>query len=212
MTPEYDPYHFREPNLAPTAVKRQHYVPQGYLKRFTAEDGLITVFQPDNASQFRTGVGNVALETYFYDLRYEQQRLSTESWFALEIEGPFWPLLDRLCDDPTSLASMTEEEETVMGRYIASQRLRVPRRREYIERTRQKFRAWVAELLGSAMKKSIAEDEIDSHMAENATLPWLRSKRTYQVGEAMSAELGEITGDARILMAKPWRIGRTHCD
>jgi hypothetical protein len=63
-------------------------------------------------------------------------------------------------------------------------------------------------MLSSAMRRLVTTDEIDEHMRDNTTIPWLRHERTYQAGEAMSVELGEITGDARMIIAKPWRIGR----
>jgi hypothetical protein len=208
MTQDYDPYPFKEPNLAATDVKRQHYVPQRYLKQFAIGE-RIDVLEVEGGGRFTTSVANVAVESYYYDLRYEQEKLSTEAWFAREIEEPFWPLMDRLRSTPATMLDLTEDEQTVVARYLAAQRLRVPNRREYIERTRAKFREWAAGLVSNARGRKIEVEQLDEHLADNPTIPWLRSDRAYQFGEAMSTELGEVTGDARVLMAKPWRIGRT---
>jgi hypothetical protein len=126
--PEYDPYHFREANLAPTDVKRQHYVPRHYLEAF-ADAGQVSVFDLDTDTGYVTNTINAGVETFFYDLRYEQESLSTESWFANEIEKPFWPLLARLRACPDDLLRLSDTEEVTVGRYLAAQRLRVPKRR-----------------------------------------------------------------------------------
>jgi hypothetical protein len=203
MTGSYDPYHFREPNLSDTGVKRQHYVPRRYLNTFANEEA-IQVFDRENQLTFTTSTQNAAVESFFYDLRYEEEKLSTENWFANSVEGPFWPVYDALLADPANIEALSERDEYVIGRFVAAQRLRVPHRRVYVIETRTKFREWAAELITNAIGESASAEDIDAYLADNGTIPWLRSNRTFQPGEAMSAELGEIQGDANILLAKDW--------
>jgi hypothetical protein len=49
-------------------VKNQHYVPQFYLKAFSANGNSVFVFDKVQQRSFRTAVANVANEQRFYDL------------------------------------------------------------------------------------------------------------------------------------------------
>jgi Protein of unknown function (DUF4238) len=59
---------WNEPNLAPTQVKRQHYIPRMYLKAFTGADGKIHAVDLDEDTDFRTSVEKVAVRNYFNDV------------------------------------------------------------------------------------------------------------------------------------------------
>ncbi|HHV62087.1 MAG TPA: DUF4238 domain-containing protein [Firmicutes bacterium] len=48
-------------------VKRQHYVPQFYLRKFTDNNGGLYVFDKWTGRSFKTTTENVANERYFYD-------------------------------------------------------------------------------------------------------------------------------------------------
>jgi hypothetical protein len=60
-----------EGKKAVARVKKQHYVPQFYLRRFTDERGLVHVFDKFTTQGFKTPVANVASETGFYDIPRE---------------------------------------------------------------------------------------------------------------------------------------------
>jgi len=49
-------------------TKNQHYVPQFYLKNFSADDKTIWVYDKSSKKSFRTGVANIAAERFFYDV------------------------------------------------------------------------------------------------------------------------------------------------
>jgi hypothetical protein len=49
-------------------VKKQHYVPQYYLRQFADDNGLTHVYDKFQQSQFRANIRDVASDTYFYDL------------------------------------------------------------------------------------------------------------------------------------------------
>jgi len=51
--------------------KKQHYVPQSYLKRFSTDGRSVFVFDKFKRRVFRTNVSNVASERYFYDFPVE---------------------------------------------------------------------------------------------------------------------------------------------
>jgi hypothetical protein len=48
-------------------TKKQHYVPQFYLRRFAAENGELFVFDKFTGKVFQSNVKDVAQERYFYD-------------------------------------------------------------------------------------------------------------------------------------------------
>jgi hypothetical protein len=57
---------WNEPNLGPTKVKRQHYVPQLFLRAFSLDD-KIRVVDLNEGREYRTSIANVAVESHFYD-------------------------------------------------------------------------------------------------------------------------------------------------
>ncbi len=63
------------------AKKRQHYVQQSYLDRFTDDNGQVWAYSKTDAKRFRTRPGNVAAETYFYDLPGDEQPLEDRQIF-----------------------------------------------------------------------------------------------------------------------------------
>jgi len=49
-------------------AKKQHYVPQFYLKRFTQDGKQLFVFDKFARTTFKSNISNVASERYFYDI------------------------------------------------------------------------------------------------------------------------------------------------
>ncbi len=69
---------WNEPNLSPTNVKRQHYVPQLLLRAF-AVDGKVRVVDIDSeGKEYKTSTANIAVEKHFYDMNLANIRVSTE--------------------------------------------------------------------------------------------------------------------------------------
>ena len=111
----------QEPNLSKTGVKRQHYIPQMYLRPF-AVNGKIRVIDLDGGKrEYKTSVGNVAVEGHFYNVNVEDLRLSTEDWLA-ELEGAAVPVLNKLIENPPSILSLSLEEELITSRFITALR------------------------------------------------------------------------------------------
>jgi len=71
--------YWKEPNLAPTNVVRQHTAARMYLSHF-AVDGRIAVYDFDEDRQFDASVNDVAVQTGFYDVNVGRRKLSTETW------------------------------------------------------------------------------------------------------------------------------------
>jgi len=69
-------------------VKREHYVPQSYLRGFTENGRQLLVFDKSTQEPFYTSVSKIASERYFYDLSESQE---LERAFAnLDGDYPHW--------------------------------------------------------------------------------------------------------------------------
>ncbi len=116
---------WNEPNLSTTEAQIQHFVPRMFLKFFTGTDGLLRVFDLESNNEFRTSLGNAAVERGFNDILVDDRILSTETWLS-ELEGTTSPILEGLINDPDHLTSLSEEEEMALARFIAALRFRTP--------------------------------------------------------------------------------------
>lgn len=54
-----------------TLVKKQHYVPQFYLRQFTSNGEQLSVYDKFQQKAFRSNIRDVASSSYFYDLSLE---------------------------------------------------------------------------------------------------------------------------------------------
>ncbi len=92
---------WNEPNLSPTNVRRQHYVPQVLLCAF-AVDGKVRVVDLEiEGKEYKTSTANIAVEKNFYDINLADIRVSTEDWLA-QLEGDAALVIKKLVDDPDS--------------------------------------------------------------------------------------------------------------
>lgn len=80
------PKFWDEPNLSPTNVKRQHYVPQVLLRAFAVEGKVRVVDLDSEGKEYKTSNANIAVEKHFYDMNLTDIRVSTEDWLA-QLEG-----------------------------------------------------------------------------------------------------------------------------
>jgi len=129
---------WNEPNLGPTETKRQHYVPQFYLRPFAGQDGNIRVADLEGRSEYRTSIKNVAVETHFYDLEVEGLSVSLEGWLA-RLEGEATPVIRRLIADPESIGSLSLIDELSFGRFLAALKFRTPAYREWEDNVSSSF-------------------------------------------------------------------------
>jgi len=78
--------------------KRHHILPRKYQAGFAGPDGRVWVFDRRRGSIACENPENVAVEKHFYrsDTANAPDPTSMESFLANHIEGPFWPVLERL--------------------------------------------------------------------------------------------------------------------
>lgn len=76
-------------------TKRQHYVPEVYLRAWSDEKGKLVVYNKENGSHIKPNVDNICLEKYYYGdpVAPPNNELERKFW---EYEGAFGPTRDFL--------------------------------------------------------------------------------------------------------------------
>ncbi|MHB1004928.1 MAG: DUF4238 domain-containing protein [Chloroflexota bacterium] len=205
-----DRFRWNEPILAPTDVKRQHYVPRTYLRPFCGTDGNIRVVELQGIGrEYRTSVDNVAVETKYNNLETDIGHVSTESWLS-EVEDLAAPVLRRLIDEPNNIVGLSDEEEIHLARFIAALRFRVPQFRNWSKQLRADILGQVKEFTHTWLENQLEEDEARATWEVWEDKPdewWFHEDKPVQPGETTTYMLGEVLGYANLLRAMPWRIG-----
>ena len=161
-------------------TKKQHYVPQCYLKRWDFS-GAHQVYVYDKVQdKYRiNNVEDIASERYFYDLNksdrfssslleelrentflsgYLSQEQSIEHFFDEEIEKPFSTLLSKITAKVPTLTPwhikncyfINEEEKKEFSVYLAFQFLRTKKARQVIGDTCNLINQWLSDSKSSA--------------------------------------------------------------
>jgi hypothetical protein len=209
MPPEPEDYrHFKEPNLRVPTADRQHYVPRLYLGNFIGEGG-IAVNDLQTGRCFTTSVGNVAVESGFYNLQAEELTVSTEDWLA-DVEAAAAPILRRLVTDPGSLLALSDEEQNHFARYMAAQRFRVPAFRDFERATRSHLLQQLKPMARKFLERKLPAARVRKVWREWEKMPdewWLQEDAPFQDADACAYMLEEVQGWANLLLAMSWRLG-----
>lgn len=98
-------------------AKKQHYVPQSYLRGFAEDGEHLFVFDKSTKTSFGTSVSRIASEKYFYDLSESQ---SIEEGLA-KLDGvyPYWR--DSIVKTVKNGKRITLEHQAKLAFFIAMQ-------------------------------------------------------------------------------------------
>jgi len=198
-----------EPNLSKTEVKRQHYIPQMYLRPF-AVDGKIRVVDLDGGKrEYKTSVGNVAVESHFYNVNVEDLRLSTEDWLA-ELECAAVPVFNKLIENPESILSLSLEEELIISRFITALRFRTPAFQDWNKRLTTSILTQIRNMAKDQIFHMKSRKEANAIWEEIKNKPdhwWMNEEKPVQPSETTAYMLSQVHGFANLIRAAPWRIG-----
>lgn len=200
--------YWKEPNLAPTDVVRQHTVARMYLAHF-AIDGRVPVCDFEEDRQFDASVNDVAVRTGFYDVCVGRQKLSTESWLAT-IEGVASAIIRRLVANPDELLTLSNEDEEALSRFICAQMFRVQAFRDSDAAMRQQVLDHVKKMGRAFLERTETPDDAEEIWRAWMTKPdewFLHEEEPYQPAGTAAFMLGEVPGYSNLLRAMPWRIG-----
>jgi len=133
-----------------TKSKRQHYVPQFYLREFARErkgKPQVFCFDKKKAVSFLTAVDNVAAESYFYDIGEEQ---GAEKVFS-ELEGRMSKSYKFLLES-SDVGDLPANVKVAISVMIATQHLRTKDFREVIKESSEY-------VLRLAKQKGVSKDD-----------------------------------------------------
>jgi len=200
--------YWKEPNLAPTNVVRQHTAARMYLSHF-AVDGHIAVYDFDKDRQFDASVNDVAVQTGFYNVYVGRRKLSTETWLSA-IEGAASAIIRRVVGSPNELLALPAADEEALSRFICAQMFRVQAFRDRDAAMRQQLLDRVKEAGRAFLERTETPEDAEKIWAAWATKPdewFLREEEPYQPAKTATFMLSEVQGFANALRQMPWRIG-----
>jgi hypothetical protein len=198
-------------NIGPTEAIDQHYVPRFYLKRFADGRGRLPALDLSTGRAFLSAPGRAAKKQGFNDFDIESIRVSTESWLG-GLEADAAPLIARLVENPASLTSLSVDEERVLARFIAAQRLRVPSQRDFLDNTRERLVTHIKEMARAHLHHTLESQQAEEVWADWAVRPdewWLQADEPIQAAETVAYLLSGLEGLSNLFRALPWRIGQT---
>ncbi len=202
---------WNEPNLAPTEARRQHYVPESYLRAFLGPDGKVRVIDLMEGREYRTSPDNAAVESGYYDIKTEIGTLSAESWLA-RIESRAGPVIRKLTDDPSTITTLPDEEEMRLARFLAALRFRGPWFRKLSGSLDRQVVGFSKKIAKGYLFNTEAADKAEAIWDEWSKKPdewWLASEEPVQQAQTTAGLLSEVQGFANLLRAMPWRAGLT---
>ena len=98
-------------------VKREHYVPQSYLRGFAEDGEHLFVFDKSTKTSFGTSVSRVAAEKYFYDI--SESQVIEEDLAKLDGVYPYWR--DCIVETLESGKRINLEHQAQLAFFIAMQ-------------------------------------------------------------------------------------------
>ncbi len=204
----FDSHRWNEPILGETRTKRQHFVPRMYLKPFTRQNGKIRVVDLQEKREYATSIGNVAVETRFYDVDLEGQHFSAEDWLAV-LESEASSVLRLLLDDPASIEGLTDEQENALSRFIAALSIRTPSKRQEMDDTLDSVFSQIEQNLESQFVNRFGEAQGRSMFEKWQAKPFHEryGEREPTQPASTSFLLTEVQGFANLLRGAPWRLG-----
>lgn len=112
--------------MAGNLIKRQHFVPRTYLKRFARQDGqeFLICALPNSATEknkiFEVNIKNIGLEKDFYTLpgETETQKMAIEKFYAEEFEQHYTSIYNILVD--SNKTEITSEERKLIISTVVS--------------------------------------------------------------------------------------------
>lgn len=148
------------------ATKKQHYVPQLYLRKFANSDEQLYVYEKDQRMSHPSNVVDIAQKRYFYDFPQSILDAFAQSEEAKKadpelvkkaldpqlvehelgrIESDFVPILDEMVDLISRGKWIKDEHRFKTAHFMAVQALRTAEFRQQLSEIMGKFGAWLGD-------------------------------------------------------------------
>ena len=140
--------------MSPQKTKKQHYVPQNYLRRFVDANNKLFVFDKIQEKTYSASVGDVAQERYFYDIPVEALVPgSTDEYFDPQmmekefarIEGHFRIEVDALLNN--THRGITQQQRSTIAFFIMIQMIRTREFRSTMMDSYTHMGQWAGEMI-----------------------------------------------------------------
>jgi hypothetical protein len=144
-------------------VKREHFIPEFYLKMFCSENDQLWVYDKFTKRVFKTNVANIASESYFYDLpdsaMTENIDKQTVEAILSRMEDNFKNTLDEMLDLISTKRRITRNQKRTLAFHLAIQYLRTSEhRRQYVESSEKMAHVLLTEM-ATASRLDISMDD-----------------------------------------------------
>ena len=206
-------FRWNERTLGTTEVRRQHYVPQFYLRAFVSEDRQISAWDFDTVKGFTTSTANVAVESGYYDVSFGEVKLSAEDWLA-EVEANAAPIIRGLITEPCHVEELDDTEALHLARFMGALIVRGPAFREMGDRIEEEMVGHAKEMTKSMLFGGTLIEGLEREDAaelwtvwEQKPNDWWLGREEQPAGLGAARMLGETQGWANLILAKPWRVG-----
>jgi len=199
----------REPNLAPTKVARPHTVARLHLRGF-ALGKMLPTCDMDTGDERSFSVKSATVRKNYYNVKVAGTPLSPETWLS-QIEDRAAPLLRDVAADPTRVMMLSEEEEMLVARYVATQRFRVPSHVKSVRAGVHSMANSVRSLELDILEKLTSAGKfagLQAEWARKSDEDLLEIKEPLDDAELTVDLLGLLPAWTAWLMAMPWRTGR----
>lgn len=186
-------------------AKKQHYVPQFYLKNFTQDGEHLFVYDKIRRESFKTNLSNVASGSYFYDI--PQEAIETvkdpvdpqiiEKTLA-KYEAHFASALDTMLRTIRWTGRINHEQKSAMAFFMAIQFLRTRESRTYYMEIIRKGMKAVAGIVAKSKRPDLSIDDIKVDVSE---------KSGWAMQAKMLFSLDDVRLFAQALNNHIWLIG-----
>jgi hypothetical protein len=194
------------------AKDNHHYIPQGYLRRFSIEGEKSLIWEYDKelvaVSKVPRSIRHICSIRHYYAQESETGEIdkgSLEDAFANNIESPYFHLLDRLAKNLASPVSVTGEEKALIAYFISTAFTRGPSYREGIKQFHERIAKYSAEIL---IDQQMDKGEVPSVVAEAIRKDGLWNTINMEIKEWVSLRpmLEMAHEGAEAMLQKKWRL------
>jgi hypothetical protein len=156
--------------------KKQHYVPQVYLRHFTDKDEYLNIYDINSGEYRRQTPANVGYSKHFYTLEKDGEKdYSVEYLLANHVDILYSPVLKKI----ENKERLTRKDKEDLAIFITFQYLRTPSHRKNYNRMVDTFYKQTSKIIFSMKKHHGLLDHIDSN--ELKTIEKIIENEEYQI-------------------------------
>jgi hypothetical protein len=172
-------------------IERQHYVPQGFLRGFTAtdknSDKFIWVYEKEKSRKpRRLSIKSVAWESYYYEQETEAgtpDHDTVEKTFAKTVDNVAPAIIRSINTEPGAVGSLSSEDQGLLAFFVGISLTRVPSFREPIREIHSQIAQQA--LMAVAQKDPDVAAVVEKYRVEAEAKPLASLHAMVQVAQAI---------------------------